>query len=157
MSTHEPAGRRSGQEPLSERPEPGRAPRPQTDKSAFSPSAPEYSVEVALPRSPWLDFHVRSPLKAQSAPPGAPTGQRVPVHGTSKPEAERVVISVPMSLGRSAQRLWKLIDPGTDIVLAIAALLLIGLAWCVVLCWYLIWAVVLVPYRLITRTRPKAS
>jgi hypothetical protein len=155
MSTHEPTGRPSGRERPGSLGK-GQAPRPKTDRSAFSPSPSEYWVEVALPRSPWLDFHFRSPLKAPPPPPAVPA-QRVPGHGASRPEGDRVVASVPMSFGRSAERIWKLVSRPNDIVLAIAAVVLIGLAWWVVLCWYLIWAILLVPYRCITRTRAKAS
>lgn len=155
MSTREPTGRPTRQQ----RPpqgEDGRARRLKTDKSALSPSPSEYSVEVSLPRSPWLDFHFRSPLKAPPAPRAVPA-QRVPGHGASELEGDRIVASVPLSLGRSAERIWKLVSPGNDIVLAIAAVALIGPAWCVVVCWYLIWGILLVPYRLITRPRTKAS
>ena len=155
MSTHEPTGRPTRQEHPPQSMD-GQARPLKTDKSALSPSPCEYSVEVSLPRSPWLDFHFQSPLKAPPAPPPIPA-QRDSGHGASELEGDRVVASMPMSLGRSAGRIWKLLGPGNDIVLAIAAVALIGLAWCVVLCWYLIWGILLVPYRLIARPRTKAS
>ena len=153
--SHEPTGRPTRQERPPQSKD-GQAQRLKTDKSALSPSPSEYSVEVSLPRSPWLDFHFQSPLKAPPAPPPIPA-QRDSGHGASELEGDRVVASMPMSLGRSAERIWKLVGPGNDIVLAIAAVALIGLAWCVVLCWYLIWGILLVPCRLIARPRTKAS
>jgi hypothetical protein len=156
MSTHEPTNRPSRPERPPDSPGDGQAPRPKTDQSARWPSPSEYSVEVVIPRSPWLDLHFRSPLKAPPAPPVVPA-QRVPGHDASKLEDDRVVVSVPMSLGRSAERIWNVISRRNDIVLAIAAVMLIGLAWCVVLCWYVIWGILLVPYRLITRTRTDGS
>jgi hypothetical protein len=68
-----------------------------------------------------------------------------------------MVVPLSMSFGRSAERIWRLVNPGNDIVLALAALALVGLAWCLVLCWWVIWAVALVPYRLITRPRRGAQ
>lgn len=127
-----------------------------TDEPVLSPSPSKYSVDVAFPRSPWVDFHFRSPSKAPAAPPPVPA-QRVAGQDASVREGERVVASVPLSFGRSAEVIWKLVGSGNDIVLAIAAVVLIGLAWCVVLSWCLIWGVFLVPYRLITRARARAS
>jgi hypothetical protein len=124
-------------------------------KSALQPSPAEYRVEVSVPRSPWLDFHFRSPVEA--SPLAAVPAQQVPRHGAGKPEPEKVVVPVPMSLGRSAKQIWNLLSPGNDIMIAIAAVLLIGLAWCVVLCWYAIWAILVLPYRLITRPGAKTS
>jgi hypothetical protein len=155
MSTHQPTGRPTRQESATQS-EDGQARRLEADKSALSPSPSEYSVEVSIPRSPWLDFHFRSPLRATPAPPAVPA-QGVPGHGASEREGDRVVASLPMSFGRSGERIWKLVSPGNDIVLAVAAVTLTGLAWCVVLCWYLIWGILLVPYRLITRPRTKGG
>lgn len=155
MSTHETADRPNGQErpPQIEDRQPGRLKR---DGSARSPSPSEYSVEVSLPRLPWLDFRFRSPLKAPLAPPAA--AQQVAGQGAREPlEGDRIVAYVPMSIGRSAELIWKLVSPGNDIMLAIAAGVLVGLAWCVVLCWYLIWCIFVVPYRLITRPHAKAG
>jgi hypothetical protein len=155
MGIQEPTGNPTGQErpPQSED---GQAQRLATGRSLLSPSPSEYAVELSLPRTPWLDCHFRSPLKA-SAAPAAVSPQRAPGHGAGELEADRLVVSVPMSFGRSAERIWKLISRRNDIVLATAAAVVIGLAWCVVLCWYLIWGILLVPYRLITRSRTKAS
>jgi hypothetical protein len=152
MGPHEPSRRPTGQEhpPQSED---RQAQRLGTDESALSPTPSEYAVEVSLPRAPWLDCHFRSPLKA--APPVA--AQRVAGHSGSELEGDRLVVSLPMSLAGSSERIWKLISPGNDIMLAVAAAVLVGLTWCVVLCWYVIWAVFLLPYRLITRPRTNAS
>jgi hypothetical protein len=65
-----------------------------------------------------------------------------------------------MSFTGSAQRLWKLTRSGTANVWASAAIytcviLLIGVMWMAVLCWYFIFGVWLVPYRLIRRGQRK--
>jgi hypothetical protein len=62
-----------------------------------------------------------------------------------------------MSFGRSAELIWKFAEPGNDILRAAAAVVLVGLAWCVALCWYLIWGILLVPYRVIVGPHTKAS
>ena len=152
MSTHQPAGRPTDQERSAQSVD-GQAGRL---KTALSPSPSDYSVEVSFPRSPWLDLHFRSPLKASPAPP-AVQAQRVPGHGASDSGSDRGIVSVPMSFGRSAQLIWKFVDPGNDVLRAVAAVVLVGLAWCVALCWYLIWAIVLVPYRVIRGPHAKAG
>ena len=152
MSTHRPAGRPTGEEepPHSGDHQAGRL------RTALSPSPSDYSVEVSFPRSPWLDFHFRSPLKAPPAPPAVPA-RRVPGNGASELEGNRGIVSVPMSFGRSAELIWKFADPGNDILRAVAAVVLVGLAWCVALCWYLIWCILLVPYRVIVGPHTKTS
>jgi len=152
MSTREPTDRPTGHG-LRGHSEEGQTRGPRTNRSPLSPSPSKYSVDVSLPRSPWLDFHFRSPLKAPRAAP-AVSAHRFAGHDASAlPEGDRVVSLVPMSLGRSAGLIWKLVSPGNDIVLAVAAVVLIGLAWCVVFCWYLIWCIAVLPYRVITRPR----
>lgn len=62
-----------------------------------------------------------------------------------------------MSFTGSAQRIWKLTrlplaeTTGPHVALAVVALLLIGLAWTVVLSWYLTFGLLLVPYRVLRR------
>lgn len=149
MGTHEPTGRPEGQES-------GRTSQEDAHAQVLSPSPSEYLVEVAFPRSPWLDFHFRSPTQAPSSPPPVPA-PRVPGQDASVREGERAVVSVQLSFARSAEVIWKLVSPGNDILLALAALVLIGLAWCVVLSWCLIWGIFLVPYRLLKQARARAS
>jgi hypothetical protein len=115
-----------------------------TAESVLPPSPAEYSVEVAF----------QSPAKAPAPPPPV-AAQRVPGVGASKLESEKVVVAAPLSFAGSAERIWKLVglsdQTGIRILLGIAAVFLIALAWCAVLCWYLIWGLWLVPYRLIRR------
>ncbi len=74
---------------------------------------------------------------------------------TKRPASERVVVQAPMSLSGSAARIWKVTNAGPPpvkwLLLAPLAVMLIMLAWTVVACWYLVFGLFLVPYRLIRR------
>ena len=69
--------------------------------------------------------------------------------------SEKIVVSAPMSLHGSAARIWKITkitdNPAGRIGLAILASTLIALAWMLVIAWYTIFGILLVPYRLIRR------
>ena len=71
------------------------------------------------------------------------------------PPSSRVVAAAPMSFAGSAQRIWKLrylpASGWARAVLGFVAVLLIVIVWALVLCWYLLWGIWLVPYRLIRR------
>jgi len=67
-------------------------------------------------------------------------------------DSERVVIEAPMSFTGSAKRIWRLSTIGWVRALLVVAIML---AWTVVLCWYLLWGIWLVPYRLIRRSSRK--
>ena len=54
-----------------------------------------------------------------------------------------------MSFSGSAQRIWRWSSNG--IIRFLILLPLIALVWCVVLVWYVLFGVFLVPYRLIRR------
>lgn len=73
--------------------------------------------------------------------------------------SEKVVVSAPMSFHGSAARIWKITaseNAGLKWLLIIpVALLVIFIAWCVVLCWYVIFGILLIPYRLIRRSSRK--
>lgn len=79
--------------------------------------------------------------------------------------SERVVVAAPMSFAGSAQRLWLLAGSGQagggrgagllKALLYTGVILGIIIAWAVVLAWYLIWGIWLIPYRLIRRGRRK--
>lgn len=75
------------------------------------------------------------------------------------PPSSRVVVAAPMSFAGSAQRLWKLTglsDSGpARAALGLAAVLLIMVVWAAVLCWYLIFGLLLVPYRIVRRGQRK--
>jgi len=92
-------------------------------------------------------------LPANTAPPVP--AQRSSHINAAKLESEKVVVSAPLSYAGSAGRIWKLTGltenvPGR-IALALAALILIVGAWCFVTVWYLVFGLLLVPYRLIRR------
>lgn len=73
-------------------------------------------------------------------------------------ESEKVVVSAPMSFHGSAARIWR-ITYGKNLavkwLLVVLALSLIFVAWIVVLFWYCIFGILLVPYRLIRRSSRK--
>ena len=79
--------------------------------------------------------------------------------------SERVIIAAPMSFAGSAQRLWLLTHSGPagrgwgagllKVLLYTGVILGIVIAWTVVLAWYLVWGIWLIPYRLIRRGQRK--
>jgi len=81
------------------------------------------------------------------------------VSATLKPASSEVVVAAPMSFAGSAQRIWKLTKASDSapaiIALSILAIGLILGAWAVVFCWYGIFGILLVPYRLIRRGQRK--
>lgn len=86
----------------------------------------------------------------------APVPERLP--------SESVIVSAPMSLTGAAERSWRLAGyphgGGGWLAAARAAtvtgvLLLILVWWAAVLCWYAIFGLWLVPYRLIRRGQRK--
>lgn len=124
------------------------------ENSALSPAAGAYSVQFIFQAPPWADVTFHAPRKGPPPPPTVE--QRIPGQEARKDESRKVVISAPLSFGGSAERIWKQLvgmssDTGTRTLLAIAAVFLIALVWCFVLCWYLVWGIVLVPYRRISR------
>lgn len=77
----------------------------------------------------------------------------------SQLKSEKVVISSPMSFHGSAARIWK-ITKNTDnnlakAVLIFIALVLTSLVWMAVICWYAIFGLFLVPYRMTRRGQRK--
>ena len=77
----------------------------------------------------------------------------------TKLASEKVVVAAPMSFAGSAARIWKITTNDNVwlrwIVLIPAALILIFLAWSIVACWYVVFGLLLVPYRLIRRSSRK--
>lgn len=73
--------------------------------------------------------------------------------------SEKVVVSAPMSFHGSAARIWKLTDSENIglkwLLLTPFALLLICTAWFIIVFWYLLFGLLLVPYRLIRRSSRK--
>ena len=71
-------------------------------------------------------------------------------------ESERLSKAAPMSFTGSAERIWRPIvwdrSPAVKWLLAVpAALLLVTLAWLVVAGWYVLFGLLLVPFRLVRR------
>ena len=71
-------------------------------------------------------------------------------------ESEKVVVAAPMSLTGSTIRIWRGIGEAghvwwTRTLCVTAAVLALLVAWSVVLCWYAIFGVLLVPYRVARR------
>jgi Flp pilus assembly protein TadB len=100
---------------------------------------------------------VPEPIREALAPSPAPPvpAQRSSHMNAAKLESEKVVVSAPLSYVGSAARIWKLTGV-TDqlaarIALGIAALLLILGAWSLVTAWYVVFGLLLVPYRVIRR------
>lgn len=91
-----------------------------------------------------------------------------PVEVPSSPSLQRlasedIVVSAPLSFHGSAARIWRPLSRRAEgsadwwkaAAIYAAAVLLVGLAWAVVLCWYLIFGLLVVPYRLIRRGQRK--
>src|ERR1700749_2815314 len=72
--------------------------------------------------------------------------------------SERVIIQAPLSLTGSAGRIWRITEDRAGWVKAgmvTLAVLAITFAWAGVLCWYAIFGICLVPYRIIRRGQRK--
>jgi hypothetical protein len=61
--------------------------------------------------------------------------------------SERVVVSAPMSYAGSAHRLWR----GPALVRWLVMVPVIGVVWVGVTGWYLLFGILVVPYRLVRR------
>lgn len=73
--------------------------------------------------------------------------------------SEKIVVSAPLSLAGSAERIWKLTKIRSEMVYRVAiapiAIVLIVMAWMAVVGWYVIFGLFLVPYRLVRRGQRK--
>lgn len=68
--------------------------------------------------------------------------------------SEQVVISAPTSFAGSAQRIWKMTKTdniGLKFLLVPTAIMLISMAWMMVVLWYMIFGIFLIPYRILRR------
>jgi hypothetical protein len=75
-------------------------------------------------------------------------------------ESERVIVAAPMSFAGSAQRIWRMTGQSAGwakAALGTLAVFIILLAWMLVLCWYLFFGLLLVPYRIIRRGQRKGK
>jgi hypothetical protein len=101
-----------------------------------------------------LPMPVRDALVPEQASPPV-SAQRSSHVNAAKLESEKVVIAAPLSYAGSAARIWKLTgiteNVAGRIALGLAAIILISGAWCLVTAWYLVFGLLLVPYRLIRR------
>lgn len=101
-----------------------------------------------------LPAPVRDALAPATATPPV-VAQRSSHTNAAKLESEKIVVAAPLSYAGSAARIWKLTgiseNVAARIALAIAAIILIAGAWCFVTAWYVMWGLLLVPYRLIRR------
>lgn len=70
------------------------------------------------------------------------------------PASENITVEAPLSFAGSARRIWRLFNtsPWLQWLLGLP---LITLAWTVVTCWYVVFGLWLVPYRLIRRGQRK--
>jgi hypothetical protein len=135
-------------------------------------SQPPGPYDQQPPDDPWPPhggaYQPQSPARYQPQGPAPYQPQGYPRHGyppqqpyqPARLDSEEVVLAAPMSFTGSAQRLWKLTRSTPDNVWAKAAIhtgviLLIGVMWMAVLCWYFIFGLWLVPYRLIRRGQRK--
>lgn len=67
---------------------------------------------------------------------------------------EKPIVAAPMSFTGSAQRLWRPVTRMTSpakVALGSVMVLVILMAWTLVLCWYLFWGILVVPWRLLRR------
>ena len=112
----------------------------------------------------WTEHTTTAMVAVQAAAidrPAAAAWQQPPVAAQpARPQyqqqlqSEKVVVSAPLSFHGSAARIWKLTSQatgGAQAALGALAVVLIALAWTFVLCWYLVWGLWLVPYRMIRR------
>jgi hypothetical protein len=115
---------------------------------------PAREVDAALD----LPVPAQDALSPNVAPPPVPAQRSSHVNAT-KLSSERVVVAAPMSLAGSAARIWRLTglsdQPAPRIALGVVAVLVIACAWTFVLAWYVIFGLLLVPYRLIRRGQRK--
>ena len=78
-----------------------------------------------------------------------------------KSASERVIVSAPMSFTGSTERIWRITEKDYDkwlywlLVVPATALLLVAV-WSIILCWYLLFGILLIPYRLLRRSQRKS-
>src|SRR5690349_11866672 len=92
------------------------------------------------------------PAVQAQAPPPAPKSLA----------SEEIVVSAPFSYHGSAARIWRALDKGGNdgntaatVAWYTLAVLLIAIAWVGVTCWYLIFGLLVIPYRLVRRGQRK--
>lgn len=115
---------------------------------------PKAEIEIRMDRDA-----LPAPIVEAIAQPAPVAQQTTSLANPSKMASEKVVIAAPLSFAGSAARIWKLVGlsahPAARVGLALCAVTFIGLAWMFVACWYLLFGIFLVPYRLIRRGQRK--
>jgi hypothetical protein len=75
--------------------------------------------------------------------------------------SEQVIISSPMSFSGSTARIWRITHTNNAAIKWLIAIPLaicfILTAWSIILCWYMLFGVFLIPYRLLRRSQRKAK
>lgn len=118
---------------------------------------PKADVQISV-NPETLPAPLRDALTPGTDEPPVPA-QRSSNINRAKLESEKVVLSAPLSYTGSAARIWKLTgvvaNPAARFGLGVAALLLIAGAWCFVTAWYVVFGLLLVPYRVLRRGQRK--
>jgi Flp pilus assembly protein TadB len=73
---------------------------------------------------------------------------------TPRPASESIIVEAPMSFTGSARRTWRLTrlgNPWWKLVTIPAAVIIIAPWWTLCAAWYLMFGLLLVPYRLLRR------
>ncbi len=119
---------------------------------------PKAEAHIELPADalpePIADALEATPADAQ---PTAATPARTQTRPGQQGQlaSEKVVISAPLSLTGSTQRIWKLTkiptSTGAQVAVIVGVIPLLLLAWTVVVAWYIGFGILLVPYRLLRR------
>lgn len=112
---------------------------------------------------PYADGSGLVPRQPVWQPPALPPDPPAPEqHYPVQPRplaSERVVVAAPMSFAGSAERLAKLpapiMSPYWRATAWAVVIVLILAAWMVIFCWYLMFGLLLVPYRVLRRGQRK--
>jgi hypothetical protein len=135
---------------MTERPD---APDPQPPPGEPHPASP-----------PAVTPSGRPPARQEEAPLPQPLGEASQelAEAEQRLKSEEIVIASPFSYAGSTERIWKMTrrdvaqdNPWAKVGLITVAVLLVAGAWLAVTGWYMIWGLVVVPYRLIRRGQRK--
>jgi hypothetical protein len=111
-------------------------------------------------------------VRDEAAPLGPPMSDPQPMPPTRRPStrgdlqqerlrSEDVIINAPMSFAGSAQRAWRIGREMTGakkaLVVAFVILPIIGTWWMAIATWYVMFGLLLVPYRLLRRGARKRT
>lgn len=76
-----------------------------------------------------------------------------------KLESEKVIVEAPLSFTGATKRIWRLTENENQklrwFLLIPLTLVLLFFVYCFILCWYTVFGVFLLPYRLIRRSQRK--